>query len=207
MLLVVKKSLIEQFERDFGEFEKPRVYVLFNDSGTVQKAFQSSLHPRDEHGRFTEKGVMELTEEERKELLDYLEKEEYEEFHGFHVSKLKFEAIKNGRYKTEIEMCKILSDKGFDVYLLDEKYTKGKKADTFFKKDGKRDFLELKDTENDITRQYNRSTEQAKNCFISVKGFVSPMQMRSLKEAVAKNSNADEVYLYISGENKFLKIK
>lgn len=202
-MLVVKNSLLDEFAKTF----KTKLYISFDNGGTMQKSFNSSLHPRDEHGRFTEKGVMELTEEERQELLDYLEKEEYEDYNGFHISKRKIEAIRNGRYKTEIEMCKILSDKGFDVYLLDENYTKGKKADTFFKKDGKRDFLELKDTENDITRQYNRSTEQAKNCFISVKGFVSPSQMKSLKEAIAKNTNADEVYLYISGENKFLKIK
>ncbi|MBD5433973.1 MAG: hypothetical protein HDR35_06750 [Treponema sp.] len=173
----------------------------------MQKAFNSSVHPRDEHGRFTEKGIMELTEEERKELLDYLESEEYEWRDGFHISKRKIEAINAGRYKTEMAMCKILADRGFDVYLLDENYTKGKKADTFFKKDCKRDFLELKDTSHDVTRQYNRSVEQARNCFISVKGYVSPSQMKSLKEAVAKNASADEVYLYIGAEDKFLQIK
>ena len=97
--------------------------------------------------------------------------------------------------------------KGFDIYLLDENYTKGKKADAFFKKGGKRDFLELKDTSNDITRQYNRSVEQAKNCFISVKGSVSPSQMRNLKEAIAQNPNAAEVYVYIAAEDTFLQIK
>ncbi len=173
----------------------------------MQKTFHSSLHPRDEYGKFTDKGVMELTEEERQELLDYLESEEYEDFAGFHISKRKIAAINNGRYKTEVAMCKILANNGFDVYLLDEYYTRGKKADTFIKKDGKRDFLELKDTINDVTRQYNRSIEQAKNCFISVEGYISPSQLKSLKKAVAKNKNADKVYLYIGAEDKFLQIR
>ena len=173
----------------------------------IVKKLLAELHPRDEHGRFSEKGIMELTDEERQELLDYLEAEEYENYDGFHISKRKIVAIRLGKYKTEIAMCKILAENGFDVYLLDENYTKGKKADTFFRKENKRDFLELKDTSNDVTRQYNRSIEQAKNCLISVKGYVSPSQMKSLKEAVAKNPNADEVYLYIGAENKFLQIK
>lgn len=104
-------------------------------------------------------------------------------------------------------MSKILADKGFDVYLLDENYTKGKKADIFFKRYDKRDFLELKDTSNDVTRQYNRSVDQAKSCFISVKGYISPSQIKSLKDAISKNVNADEVYLYIGAEEKFIQIK
>ncbi|MBR0101118.1 MAG: hypothetical protein IJP90_15600 [Treponema sp.] len=173
----------------------------------MNKTFQSSLHPRDEHGRFTDKGVMELTEKERQELLDYLENEEYEDYNGFHISKRKIAAVKSGKYKTEIAMSKILADKGFDVYLLDENYTKGKKADIFFKRYDKRDFLELKDTSNDVTRQYNRSVDQAKSCFISVKGYISPSQIKSLKDAISKNVNADEVYLYIGAEEKFIQIK
>lgn len=202
-MLVVRNSVLDEF----GKIFKTRLYISFYNGGTMRKSFNSSIHPRDGHGRFTEKGVMELTEEEQQKLLDYLEKEEYEEYHGFHVSVNKIASVKAGRYKTEVVMCKILSEQGFDVYLLDEHYMKGKKADTFFKKDGKRDFLELKETAGDITRQYNRSIEQAKNCFISVQGFVFPSQMKSLKEAIEKNANADEVYLFISAENKFLKVK
>ena len=181
--------------------------MAFDMSGTIQENSHPSLHPRDKNGRFTEKGVMELTDEERQKLLDYLETEEYEVCDEFHISKRKITAIQSGRYKTEIAMCKILAEQGFDVYMLDENYTKGKKADAFFKKGGKRDFLELKDTANDATRQYNRSVEQAKNCFISVNGYMSPSQMKSLKEAVTKNPNADEVYLYIGAEDLFLRIK
>ncbi|MDE6351092.1 MAG: hypothetical protein K2K67_08840 [Treponemataceae bacterium] len=40
-----------------------------------------------------------------------------------------------------------------------------------------------------------------------MKGYVSPSQMKSLKEAVAKNASAGEVYLYIGAEDKFLQIK
>lgn len=207
MLLVVKKSLIEQFERDFGEFEKPRVYVLFNDSGTVQKAFQSSLHPRDEHGRFTEKGVMELTEEERKELLDYLEAEEYENYDGFHISKRKIDAVKAGRYKDEVKACKVLAEQGFDVYLLDENYVRRNKADAFFKKDEKRDFIELKETDDKITTQYNRSIPQAPNCLITITGHFSKVQRKNLTDAINKNINAKDVYVYLEKESKFLKIK
>lgn len=199
MKLLVKKSVFEELIR-------PKIYLSFS-YGTIEKAFNSAVHPRDERGRFTDKGIMELTEQEREELLDYLEKEEYEDYNGFHISKRKIDAVKEGRYKTEIAMCNILAEKGFDVYLLEENYTKGKKADTFFKKQGKRDFLELKDTDNDLTRQYNRSIEQAKSCFISIKGAVSSSKMKSLKDAIAKNPNADEVYLYIDSDKKFLKVK
>ena len=31
--------------------------------------------------------------------------------------------------------------------------------------------------------------------------------MKSLKDAIAKNPNADEVYLYIDSDKKFLKVK
>lgn len=145
----------------------------------MQKSFNSSLHPRDEYGRFTEKGVMELTEEERQELLDYLEKEEYEDYNGFHISKRKFESVLNGNCKSEVKACEILSKQGSDVYLLDENYVRRSKADTFFKKDGKRDFLEIKDTDDKITTQYNRSIKQAANCFITVSGYYSKVQEKT----------------------------
>lgn len=199
---------ITNLKKSYEKVEKLKLYVMFNyESSSVQKAFDSSLHPRDENGRFTDKGVMELSEKERQELLDYLENEEYELFNGVKVSKRKIRAVKSGRYAKEIEMCKVLVENGFDTYLLDENYTKGKKADTFFKRENKRDFLELKDTENDVVRQYNRSVAQAKNCFISVRGFISPSKMKALKNAISNNSDADEVYLYIESKNDFVKLK
>ncbi len=173
----------------------------------MQNTFNTSVHPRDEYGRFAEKGVMELSAKERKKLLDYLENEEYENYNGFHVAKGKTKAVLHGDCKSEVKACEILTKQGFDVYLLDENYVKRSKADTFFRKDGKRDFLELKDTDDKITTQYNRSVEQAPNCFITVSGYYSKVQARNLKAAISKNENAREVYLYIEKKDKFLKIK
>lgn len=150
---------------------------------------------------------MELTEEERRELLDYLEKEEYVDYNGFHVSVNKIAAVKANRYGEEVYACEILSKQGFDVYLLDEKYVGGRKADAFFKKDGMRDFLELKDTKDEATKQYNRSKEQAPCCFITVKGFLSITQKQNLKNAVKNDVNAKEVYVYLQREGKIIKIK
>lgn len=202
-MLVVRKSLVEKIDKMLNT----KVYLYFYNGEEMQKSFNSSLHPRDEHGRFTDKGVMELTEAERQELLDYLEKEEYVEYHGFHIAKEKMEAVRNGNFMTEVKACEILTANGFDVYLLDENYVRRSKADTFFKKDGRRDFLELKDTDDKITTQYNRSIEQAPNCFITVSGYCSKLQKRNLKGAIEKNVNAKEVYLYLEKENKFLQIK
>ena len=88
MKLLVKKSVFEELIR-------PKIYLSFS-YGTIEKAFNSAVHPRDERGRFTDKGIMELTEQEREELLDYLEKEEYEDYEGVHVSSNKIKAVKSG---------------------------------------------------------------------------------------------------------------
>lgn len=199
MKLLVKKSV-------YDELVKPKLYILFNYS-SIEKSFNSSLHPRDEHGRFTEKGVMELTEEERQELIDYLEEEEYEDYEGFHISKRKIDSVKKGKYAEEVKACKILAKQGFEVYLLDENYVRRGKADTFFKKDNKRDFMELKNTDDKITTQYNRSVSQAPNCFITITGRFTKTQKKNLKDAIDKNINAKDVYVYLQKEDKFLKIK
>lgn len=165
------------------------------------------LHPRDEHGRFTEKGVMELTEGERQELLDFLESEEYLDYCGFHISIRKINAVQAGRYKDEVKACKVLVRYGFDVYLLDENYTRRDKADIFFKKDGVRDFMELKETDDKITTQYNRSVSQSPNCLITVTGYFSKVQKANLTAAINKNVNAKNVYVYLEKEERLIKIK
>jgi len=81
---------------------------------------------------------------------------------SFHISKRKIDAVKTGRYKDEVKACEVLVKQGFDVYLLDENYTRKDKADIFFKKNGIRDFMELKETDDKITTQYNRSVSQSK---------------------------------------------
>ncbi len=199
MKLLVKKSVYEEFIR-------PKIYLSFS-YGTIEKAFNSAVHPRDERGRFTDKGIMELTEQEREELLDYLEKEEYENYNGFHVSKRKIDAVKEGRYQEEVKACEVLTKHGFDVYLLEENYVGRAKADTFFKKDGKRDFMEFKETADKITTQYNRSVPQAPNCFITVKGHFSKTQKRNLTDAINQNINSKDVYVYLEKDDKLLKIK
>jgi hypothetical protein len=174
---------------------------------TTIKASPSILHPRDEHGRLTEKGIMELSEEERQNLLDFLESEDYEDFGGFHISKRKIDAVKTGRYKDEVKAYEVLVKQGFDVYLLDENYTRKDKADIFFKKNGIRDFMELKETDDKITTQYNRSVSQSPNCLITVTGYFSKVQKTNLIAAIKKNANAKNVYVYLQREEKFIKIK
>lgn len=49
------------------------MYLSFNDGGTMHKVFNSSVHPRDEYGRFTEKGIMELTEEDMSDFVDRID--------------------------------------------------------------------------------------------------------------------------------------
>lgn len=204
MIHVVKNSFLEEY----GKVFKTKLYISFNNDGTMQKSFNSSLHPRDEHGRFTEKGVMELTEEERQELLDYLEKEEYENYNGFHISVNKIAAVKADLYKEEVYACEVLAKQGFDVYLLDEKYVGGRKADTFFKKDGDREFLELKQTNGKkITSRYNDSVEQSPSCFIVVDGYMSKVQKANLENAICNNTSAKSVYVYLKNSDKFLQLK
>ena len=174
----------------------------------MEKAFLSAVALRDEHGHFVKKGVMELSEAERQELLDSLEGEHYENYNGFHISERKIEAVRAGLYREEVFACEILAKQGFDMYLLDEKYVAGKKADTFFRKDGIRDFLELKHTgDKKITKQYNSSIEQAPNCFIVIDGYMSKIQKTNLENAITENKNARNVYVYIKSSGLFLKIK
>ena len=173
----------------------------------MQGALQSSVHPRDEHGRFCDKGIMELSQAERQELLDYLEAEKYVSHNGFHVSERKIEAVRNGKYTDEVRACEVLTKHGFDVYLLDEQYTRREKADIFFKKDGMRDFMELKETDDKITTQYNRSVPQSPNCLITVTGYFSKVQRKNLLNAIEKNKNAKEVYVYLKKSDTLLKIK
>ena len=63
---------------------------------TLSENLLSSLHHRDKSGRFSEKGVMELSEAERKLLLDWLEAETYEDYKGFHVSTNKIKDVYAG---------------------------------------------------------------------------------------------------------------
>ena len=174
---------------------------------TLSENLLSSLHHRDKSGRFSEKGVMELSEAERKLLLNWLEAETYEDYKGFHVSTNKIKAVYACLYSEKVYACEILTKQGFDVYLLDEKYVGGKKADAFFKKGKKRNFIELKHTKDKITRLYNDSIEQAPCCFIVIDGYMSTVQKRNLTDAINKNVNSKEVYVYLKKMDKFLKIK
>ncbi|MBO4705142.1 MAG: hypothetical protein J5647_05325 [Spirochaetaceae bacterium] len=167
----------------------------------------SSLHPRNEYGHFTEKGVMELNETERQVLLDYLENEKYIDYKGIHISERKIDSVRKGKYNNEVKACMVLVKHGFEVFLLDEQYTRSDKADIFFKKDDERDFMELKETEDKITTQYNRSISQSPNCLISIKGYFSKIQKKNLIDAVNRNKNAKKVYVYLEKEKRFLKIK
>ncbi len=81
------------------------------------------------------------------------------------------------------------------------------KADIFFKKNGIRDFMELKETDDKITTQYNRSVSQSPNCLITVTGYFSKVQKTNLIAAIKKNANAKNVYVYLQREEKFIKIK
>ena len=84
----------------------------------------------------------------------------------------------------------------------------GKKADAFFKKGGRRDFLELKHTKDKkITGLYNDSIEQAPNCFIVIDGYMSKVQKKNLNDAVYKNDRSKEVYVYLKRTGEFIKIK
>ena len=201
MKLFVKKSAVEEYYNQ----HKPKVYLSFS-YGTVEKAFNSALHPRDSKGQFTYKGVMELSEQEREELLNYLENESYIPYKNFHVSKDKLDAFnKNSEYTAEFKACEILANEGYDIYLLDNQYVGGKKSDTFYKKPGKRGFLELKDTKDEVVRQYNRSVEQAESCFITVSQNMTNKQFNNLRDAVKANVKADEVLVYYKG--KIIKVK
>ena len=86
-------------------------------------------------------------------------------------------------------------------------YTRREKADIFFKKDGMRDFMELKETDDKITTQYNRSVPQSPNCLITVTGYFSKVQRKNLLNAIEKNKNAKEVYVYLKKSDTLLKIK
>ena len=176
---------------------------------TMETTFCAPLHPRDEHGHFSEKSVMALSETERETLLDWLEAEPYADCNGIHVSARKLAAVLAGNYAHEIAACAILAAQGFEVYLLDETYVRGEKADIFFKKDGVRDFMELKHVEEKgkLAKQYARSVNQAPNCFLVAEGYVSKVQKENLKNAIAKNKYAKNVYVYLQADNAFFKIK
>lgn len=58
MKLLVKKSVFEELIR-------PKIYLSFS-YGTIEKAFNSAVHPRDERGRFTDKGKWNLQNKNEK---------------------------------------------------------------------------------------------------------------------------------------------
>ena len=129
-------------------------------------------------------------------------------FHFVAFMFLQIKAVYAGLYSEEVYACKILVQNGFDIYLLDEKYVGGKKADAFFEKGGRRDFLELKHTKDKkITGLYNDSIEQAPNCFIVIDGYMSKVQKKNLNDAVYKNDRSKEVYVYLKRTGEFIKIK
>ena len=70
----------------------------------MQNTFNTSVHPRDEYGRFAEKGVMELSAKERKKLLDYLENEEYENY-NMEIVNPKLKPVKYLQNKVLMSIC------------------------------------------------------------------------------------------------------
>ena len=163
--LVIRKSVYDELMEKLNY--KPKIYVIFNhEEDSVQKGFNSAVHPRDDKGRFTEKGIMELSEKDRELLLDYLEKETYEDFEGIKVSVGKIDAVREGRCKDEVETCKKIKMLGFDVYLLRESYSNNKKADIFYKLFNDRDFMEIKNTgEHKLITRFNETKKTSSKLF------------------------------------------
>lgn len=204
---VVRKSVYDEIMGNLNY--KPKIYVIFNHKeDEIQKGFNPAVHPRDEKGRFTEKGVMELSEKDRELLLDYLEKETYEDFEGIHISIGKINAVREGKYKDEVETCKKLKMLGFDVYLLRESYSNNKKADIFYKLCNDRDFMEIKNTgEHKLITRFNETKKQAPSCFISIKDEITYNKYKKLKDEIKKDNRNGYVIIEYKGKCKVLKQK
>jgi len=205
--LVIRKSVYDELMEKLNY--KPKIYVIFNhEEDSVQKGFNSAVHPRDDKGRFTEKGIMELSEKDRELLLDYLEKETYEDFEGIKVSVGKIDAVREGRCKDEVETCKKIKMLGFDVYLLRESYSNNKKADIFYKLFNDRDFMEIKNTgEHKLITRFNETKKQAPSCFISIKGEITYNKYKKLKDEIKKDNRNGYVIIEYKGKCKVLKQK
>ena len=203
MKLLIKKSVYESLR-------KPKVcYIpLVYENEEISKAWNSALHPKDDKGRFTEKGVMELSEEDKQGLIDYLEKESFTKYDGVNILKEKIPAIKQGRYLDEVDACKKIAKFGFDVYLLDECYVKDRKADTFYKKGTDRDFMEIKHVGNHkLILRYNQSVEQAPSTFISIIEDIPYSRYKKLRELIENDNRNGYVIIEYKGKCKIIKKK
>ena len=110
----------------------------------------------------------------------------------------KINAILNNQknVREEIEGCKQLQKEGYkNIYLLRNNYSSGSNADTIVTK-GKKMFLELKHTDHDVTKQYNRSITQARNVIITYTGNFNKQARKNLKDSVKANLKAEDVMIW-----------
>ena len=211
MRLLVRKSIVEEYAKEHNE-----IFILTNniDEEDIYKSFwNGAVHPRNSKGQFTNKDTVDLTEKEAKCLIKALKKEKYYNYEGIKICKYKYLILKDKTINpdpkeqakkeakkqeilNEIEGCKQLQKEGYKkIYLLRNKYTSGKNADTIVTKD-KTQFLELKHTESEVTKQYNRSVKQAKNVLITYTGNFSKDSRKILIDAVKDNFNAEDVMIW-----------
>ena len=65
--------------------------------------------------------------------------------------------------------------------------------------------MEIKNTKDKATTQYNRSVEQAESCFLTITQDLTRKQFDNLKQAITANVKADEVLIYY--RNKVIRLK
>lgn len=218
MRIVVRKSFVEEYSRNNNEiFIMP--FYLENDENINKSFWNGAVHPRNSKGQFTNKDVADLTEKETECLIKALKKEKYYNVDGVKVheskykilhqsviglnpndkdEKKKMDAILNNQknVREEIEGCKQLQKEGYkNIYLLRNNYSSGSNADAIVTK-GKKMFLELKHTDHDVTKQYNRSITQARNVIITYTGNFNKQARKNLKDSVKANLKAEDVMIW-----------
>lgn len=218
MRFVVRKSFVEEYSKNNNAiFIMP--YYLEDDENINKSFWNGAVHPRNSKGQFTNKDVADLTEKETECLIKALKKEKYYNVDGIKVheskykilhqsviglnpndkdEKKKIDAILNNQknVREEIEGCKQLQKEGYkNIYLLRNNYSSGSNADAIVTK-GKKMFLELKHTDHDVTKQYNRSITQARNVIITYTGKFNKQARKNLKECVKANLKADDVMIW-----------
>ena len=206
-----------QFAKADDEVEKgfnpntPRTYVtkmVTRNGKTFPKKIPYAVNTEKKKKHIT-KDVVDLTEQEKNNLIKLLTKEPTVIIDGIKVHRAKLNKPNKKQFEIELEQCKVLKTKGYDVFLLRENYGNGKIADTITNGS----FLELKNTPENVGDNYSKGRSQGFNVFIKVD---EPMTVETaigeifgkLKEKVKNHSKKIEgkVCLLMDKTNKYVEL-
>lgn len=157
-------------------------------AGTTEKSLNGwEEQPRGGNGQFGSKGKMkgktktytnkaylELSDVEKKQLIERLKSDSYSLIAGAHIADSKIEYEDELVLAKELKACKILAKLGHEVYLLPYDFAKTESGRKLKSSDTITDdrFLEIKETQKRIRKEFHEAKEQGQDVMLVITGDI-----------------------------------